>query len=77
MSSRAVDALALAEWVILAPQERVVLSEMLELVSLVRPSTLYGRVPIERRYFIQSPATGTFDLSLDDKTCQPVSRHRY
>ena len=49
------------------------LSEMFELVSLVRPSTLYDGVHIDLRYLVQGP---TFQLSLNDKTCQPVLRRR-
>ena len=53
LSSCVVDALALAESIVLTSQERVMLSEMLELVSLVRPSTLYDGVHIDRRYLVQ------------------------
>ena len=55
MSSCVVDALTLTESIVLTPQGRVMLSEMLELVSLVRPSTLYDGVHIDRRYLVQGP----------------------
>ena len=46
MSSCVIDALALAESVVLVSHERVALKEMLGFASLVRP-TLYGGVHID------------------------------
>lgn len=55
------DAWALAESIVLASQERVVLSARLEPVSSVRLSIRYGGVRIDQRYFVQNPATKAFD----------------
>jgi hypothetical protein len=73
-SSRVVGVWALVEWIVLAPQERVVLSAKLEFVSFVRPFTRYGGVHTDRRYFCTESCNRGYRLTLDGKACEPVLR---